>query len=77
MMLLFITINIMYYAPAMLIDQFGFDFYLNGFLVNLSELSTYIVGFFIIKKIKRRLFNIIGSSIAIACSFVLIFIHTS
>ena len=66
----------MYYAPAMLIDQFGFDFYLNGLIIFLSELITYFVGYCTIKKLKRKRINIIGSLVALICSFVLVFLHT-
>lgn len=30
------SVGFLYYAPVMLIDSFGFDFYLNGVLLNIS-----------------------------------------
>jgi MFS family permease len=76
MMLLFVSVNILYYAPAMLIDQFGFDFYLNGLILNLSELGTYFLSYFTVTRLPRRTFNILGSGVALAASFALIFLHT-
>lgn len=69
-------INIMYYAPVMLIDEFGFDFYVNGLVINFSDFITYFVCYCIINKIKRKKVNIIGSSIVLIASFVLVFLHT-
>ena len=71
LMLLFFALNILYYAPAMLIDEFGFDFYLNGVIINVSELITYVVSYFVVTKIKRRKFNICGSVVVFATSFAL------
>lgn len=76
MSLIFIAINILYYAPVMLIDEFGFDFYLNGIIINGSELVTYPFSYFMVTKIKRKKFNVIGSAIALLTSFGLIFLHT-
>jgi hypothetical protein len=76
MMVVFIAIHILYYAPLMLIDEFGFDFYLNGIVVNLSELITYPISYFVIIKLKRRRCNLIGSALVFFASFCLIFLHS-
>lgn len=60
----------------MLVDQFGFDFYLNGVLVNLSDLATYFFSYTLVTRIKRRQFNMAASVVAFLSSFVLIFLHT-
>lgn len=72
---MFFCCSLLYYAPLMLIDEFGFDFYFNGILVNLSDLFTYAFGYFLVLKLKRKQFNIFASSIAILSSFALIFLH--
>jgi hypothetical protein len=60
----------------MLIDEFGFDFYLNGVILNVSELITYFFTFVFITRIPRKTLNITTSAVSFVCSFLLIFIHT-
>lgn len=60
----------------MLIDEFGFDFYLNGVILNVSELITYFFTFVYITRIPRKTLNITTSAVSFFCSFLLIFIHT-
>jgi hypothetical protein len=38
----------MYYGPALIIDDIGFDIFVSSYLVNLSELVTFIPSFFLI-----------------------------
>lgn len=73
---LFFTANILYNAPLMLIDEFGFDFYLNGIILNLSELSTYFFTYFYITRLPRKTVNILTSVVTLICSVILIFLHT-
>lgn len=74
--LVFMSTNILYYAPLMLIDQFGFDFYVNGLLINFSELITYTVAYHYVTSIKRRQFILTASVIIFLCALSLIFLHT-
>ncbi len=75
--LMFFSINFLYYAPLMLISQFGLDFYMNGVIVNLSDLVTYPFSYYFILTLKRRKFNIFASIAAFACSFALVFLYTN
>jgi hypothetical protein len=70
------SVGFLYYAPVMLIDSFGFDFYLNGVLLNFSELVTYAVSFFLIGDLKRRKLAIWMFTAGLACSIVLFFLHS-
>jgi hypothetical protein len=38
----------MYYGPALIIDDIGFDIFVSSYLVNLSELVTFIPSYFLI-----------------------------
>lgn len=38
----------MYYGPALIIDDIGFDIFVSSYLVNLSELVTLIPSYFVI-----------------------------
>ena len=74
--LVFTSTVFLYYAPLMLINEFGFDFYINGVIINLSELVTYIFSYFAIPTMRRKRMNLTTSSISLVCSLILIFIHT-
>lgn len=69
------SVDFLYYAPLMLIDNFGFNFYLNGVIINLSEMITYFVSFFLITKLKRQKIALFLFAIALGCSFLLLFLH--
>jgi hypothetical protein len=59
----------------MLVDEFGFDFYLNGVLLNLSDLLTYVFSYSMVTALNRRKFNMLASVVALLCSFLLVFLH--
>ncbi len=69
------SVDFLYYAPLILIDNFGFNFYLNGVIINLSELITYFVSYFLITKLKRKNMALFLFAVAFGCSFILLFIH--
>lgn len=75
--LLFLGNNFLYNAPSMLVDKFGFDFYLNSVILNTSELCTYFFSYFTITRLRRRLLNIITSIVCLMASFCLIFLHSN
>lgn len=61
----------------MLVDQFGFDFYLNSVILNGSELCTYFFSYFMITRLRRRPLNIVTSIVCLITSFCLIFLHSN
>jgi sugar phosphate permease len=64
----------MYYGPALIIDDIGFDIFVSSYLVNLSELVTFVPSFFLIEKIPRKLMGIILFVAAAFCALLLTFI---
>ncbi len=64
----------MYYGPALIIDDIGFDIFVSSYLVNLSELVTFVPSFFLIEKIPRKLMGIILFLAAGVCALVLTFV---
>lgn len=64
----------MYYGPALIIDDIGFDIFVSSYLVNLSELVTFIPSFFLIEKIPRKSLGIILFVVAGFCALVLTFV---
>lgn len=73
--LLWICTSFLYFAPLIIIDEFGFDFYINGLIINVTELVTFIYTYFYITSMKRKVFNIAAFAIAFVTSTALIFIN--
>jgi hypothetical protein len=65
----------MYYGPALIIDDIGFDIYISSYMVNLSELITFLPAYLFIEKIKRRSLGMILFLVAICSSLALLFIE--
>jgi hypothetical protein len=61
----------------MLLDEFGFDFYVNGVIINCSELISYIFSYYFIVGLRRKRSAIILYSIALGCSILLLFQHSN
>lgn len=64
----------MYYGPALIIDDIGFNIFVSSYLINLSELVTLIPSYFVIEKIARKFVGIILYLGAGACALLLTFI---
>ena len=37
------AVSFLYYAPFMIVGQFGLNFYMNGVLLDIAELITYFI----------------------------------
>lgn len=64
----------MYYGPALIMEEVGFNIFLSGALVQLSEIISYLPAYAYIQKIQRRKTGIILFSIASVFSFILAFL---
>jgi|694.fasta_scaffold115113_1 hypothetical protein len=65
----------MYYGPALIIDDIGFDIFVSSYLVNLSKLVTFVPSYFLIEKIPRRNLGIILFIVAGMCALLLTFVQ--
>jgi hypothetical protein len=65
----------MYYGPALIIDDIGFDIFVSSYLVNLSELVTFVPSYFFIEKIPRKSMGIVLFTGAATCALLLTFIE--
>lgn len=72
---LFFCSSFLYFAPLIIVDEFGFDFYVNGVILNVSELVTLVISYFFITSLKRKMVNIITFTVALFSSFWLIFLN--
>ena len=73
-MIIWFSIGFLYYAPFILVNQFGFNFFLNGILLDISEVLTYLFTYFAITHIKRKKLIYTTLIVIFFCCFALIFI---
>lgn len=64
----------MYYGPALIIDEIGFNIYISNIMVNMSELVTFLPAYLYIDKIERRKGGIILFSVCSLSALLLTFI---
>ena len=64
----------MYYGPALIIDEIGFNIYISNIMVNLSELVTFLPAYLFIEKIERKKWGMILFTVCSVSALVLTFI---
>ena len=64
----------LYYAPTLLIDQFGFNIYINNAIVTIGDGLTYIPMYFYISVIPRKTTSIVVYAITTFLSLILVFL---
>jgi hypothetical protein len=65
----------MYYGPALIIDEVGFNIFVSSVMIQLSELVVYFPAYAYIEKMPRKNMGIILFSIASFVSFFLVFLE--
>lgn len=65
----------LYFAPLLIVNEFGFDFYINGIIANCSELAIYPFAVSFIKGASRKKLCKISLIIQLLCSLALTFIN--
>lgn len=73
LVLLQCTIIFEFYAPALMLDKFKLNIFINGLVVGLSELISYPICYFIIMKQRRRNIAYICFAATFICSAILTF----
>ena len=71
----FFSIVVLYYGPALTIDQIGFNVFVSSYVVQFSELVVYIPLYFYIDYIPRQKAAMILYAISGLCSSILLFIN--
>ena len=71
---LFFTNNFVYYSPLALVDEFGFNFFLNGVFLNVAQFITFLFGMVIITHVRRKVFFYATAVVAFLSAFALIFL---
>ena len=70
--IMFITCSMIYFIPNNIVDQFGFDFYLNGVFIYSIQLIVAPVMIFLIKTVERRSFLVGCTVVILVCSFAIL-----
>jgi len=70
------AVSFIYYAPFLLVGQFGFNFFLNGILLDVAELLTYFLTVTLITSLKRKKLFLITASITLLSAFTLVFLDS-
>ena len=73
--LLFLFLTYLYFGPVFIVDQLGFNPYLNQIIVILSELIAYPISYLVIEKMPRLKSGVICFSISVFFNGILIFLE--
>jgi hypothetical protein len=68
------TIIFEFYAPALMLDKFKMNIFINGLVVGVSEIISYPICYSIIMKSKRQYVAYACFAAAFVCSMILTFI---
>lgn len=74
LILLQCTIIFQFYAPALMLDQFKLNIFINGLVIGVSEIIAYPVCYFLIMKSRRQYIAYACFAATFVCSVILTFI---
>jgi hypothetical protein len=63
-----------YLAPTLMLNQFHFNIFLNGAVIESAQLFVFFIGYFTIQRVPRRVYGMVSFTIITGCSIVLCFI---
>ena len=73
-MLLEMSIVVMFLAPALMLDTFKMNLFLNGVVVGVSEFICYPLTYFLVSKAPRRTLAFCSLATTAVCALILLFI---
>jgi hypothetical protein len=65
----------MYYGPALVMDEVGFNIFFSSSLIQLSEICSYVPAFLYIQQLPRRRTGIVIFTVVAVLSFILAFLE--
>ena len=68
------TLDLEYYTPTLMLDQFKFSIFINGLVIQSSLILASLLTSFLVYRFKRRIFNMVSYSVVMICALVLVFI---
>ena len=69
-----IVVSLQFYGPALILDRFQLNIFVNGLVIALSELAAYPICFAVIKDTKRKTIAQASYAVIAVASFCLIFV---
>ena len=67
-------IDLEYFSPSFMLDQFHFTIFINGTVVQSAQIIANIAATFLIYKVPRKVYGYVSFAVIVICSTVLIFI---
>lgn len=74
LIVIFSTVNMIYYAPSLMIAQFNLSIYINGVVVSSSQVIAGAVSMYLILNCRRRFIAFVTFAVVLGCSTALIFL---
>jgi hypothetical protein len=65
----------MYYGPALIMDEVGFNIFFSSTLIQLSEILAYIPAYVYVQRLPRRKTGIVLFTVVAVLSFILAFLE--
>ena len=74
MMFVDCSVALQYYAPTLMLDQFKLNIFINGLVVESSQLMSSLLSCFIVERVPRRIMTMASFTLILACSLALVFL---
>ena len=68
------SIDLEFFSPTFMLDQFKFSIYINGIVVQSSQIIASVIICFLVNRVKRKIYAYVSFAIIMICSTVLVFI---
>lgn len=68
------TLDLQYYTPTLMLSQFKFSIFINGLVIQSSQILASLLTVFVIHRFPRKRFNSFSYGVVTVCSLVLVFI---
>jgi hypothetical protein len=73
LMLMTTFIVFQYYIPYLMIDEFQLNIFVNGIVMSLSEMCSYVMSYLMIRITPRKSMGYFGFTVVFVCSIILNF----
>ena len=69
-----IAINFLFYAPTLMIADFQFSIFLNGVVLGLASLVSYLFSYLTVNKVNRKTMAVVCFAVIFVISIALVFV---
>ena len=68
------TLDLEYYTPTLMLDQFKFSIFINGLVIQSSLILASLLSALVVFRFKRKIFNSVSYGVVMLCALGLVFI---